>query len=142
MKRSPVRNQRPSGDYVPRMRRWLAWLVLPAVVSAFAITTTASGAGPTDRGESSAVTSRAGDTDRDGLSDFAECRRFHTDPRERDTDNDRVNDGAEVKRYHTNPRKPDTDGDDLQDGEEVKRYHTDPRKRDTDRDGLRDGDEI
>ena len=76
------------------------------------------------------------DTDRDGLSDGDEVRRYHTDPRKRDTDRDGLSDGDEVRRYHTNPRRPDTDHDGLTDSAEVGRYRTDPRKRDTDRDGL------
>ncbi len=116
--------------------------MLSAVVLACATTTAASGGPPAEREQASTVATPRGDADGDGLSDAAEARRFHTDPRKRDTDGDRLNDGAEVKRYHTNPRKPDTDGDGVQDGDEVKRYHTDPRKRDTDGDGLRDGDEV
>jgi hypothetical protein len=107
----------------------------------------------------------APDTDRDGLSDEAEARRYHTDPRlrdtdgdgladdlevlryrtdarERDTDRDGLTDSAEIRRYHTDPRKPDTDRDGLTDSAEIRRYHTDPRKRDTDRDGLTDGAEV
>jgi len=91
----------------------------------------ASAAGPVGR-----------DTDHDGLSDDAEIRRYHTDPRKRDTDHDGLTDGAEVRRYKTNPRKPDTDRDSLADGAEVGRYHTNPRSKDTDRDRLTDGDEV
>ena len=50
----------------------------------------------------------------------------------------RLSDDAEVRRYHTDPRGRDTDGDGLLDGAEVNRYHTNPRQRDTDRDGLTD----
>jgi hypothetical protein len=124
------------------MRRWVRWLVLPAVAFSCATAMAASGDAPSDRGQASTAASPKPDIDRDGLSDSAEVRRYHTDPRKRDTDGDRVNDGAEVDRYHTNPRRPDTDRDGLPDGDEVKRYHTDPRRRDTDRDGLRDGDEV
>ena len=85
---------------------------------------------------------RRRDTDRDNLDDGAEVRRYHTDPLKRDTDGDGLSDGAEVTRYKTSPRKPDTDGDGLSDGAEVRRYHTDPRKRDTDGDGRRDGAEV
>ncbi len=123
------------------MRRWLRWLVLPAVVFACATAIGRERRRPADREQASTVASAGRDTDRDGLSDEAE-RRHHTNPRKRDTDRDRLNDGAEVKCYHTNPRKPDTDRDGLDDGAEVKRYHTDPRKRDTDGDGLQDGDEV
>ena len=113
-----------------------------AVGLAGATTTVACGGPPAERQQASTVATPRGDTDGDGLSDAAEARRYHTDPRKRDTDGDRVNDGAEVKRYHINPRKADTDGDGVQDGDEVKRYHSDPRKRDTDGDRLRDGDEV
>jgi hypothetical protein len=118
-------------------------LVLSAVVLVCATTAAAtSGGRHADRVQAANGATPRGDADGDGLSDSAEARRYHTDPRKRDTDADRVNDGAEVERYHINPRKPDTDGDGVQDGDEVKRYHTDPRKRDTDGDRLRDGDEI
>ncbi len=60
------------------------------------------------------------DTDHDGLSDDAELRRYHTDPRKRDTDRDGLTDGAEVLRYKTNPRKSDSDRDGLTDGAEVR----------------------
>jgi len=81
------------------------------------------------------------DPDHDGLSNRREYH-LRTNPRRRDTDRDGLRDGAEVKRYHTNPRKRDTDGDGLSDGAEVKRYHTNPRKRDTDGDGFSDGVEV
>ena len=47
---------------------------------------------------------RPRDTDLDGLTDDAELRRYHTDPRKRDTDRDGLNDSDEVRRYHTDPR--------------------------------------
>src|SRR5918912_4084265 len=81
------------------------------------------------------------DPDHDGLTNRREYR-LRTNPRRRDTDRDGLRDGAEVKRYHTNPRKRDTDGDGLSDRAEVKRYHTNPRKRDTDGDGFSDGVEV
>jgi hypothetical protein len=84
--------------------------------------------------------SAAGDADRDGLSNLREYR-ANTNPRRKDTDRDGLRDGVEVKRYKTSPRKKDTDGDGLSDGEEVRRG-TNPRKRDTDGDGVRDGAEI
>ena len=85
---------------------------------------------------------RLRDTDGDGLTDDSEVRLYHTDPRKRDTDRDGLTDSAEVRRYHTDPRKADTDRDGLTDSAEVRRYHTDPRKRDTDRDGLTDSAEV
>ena len=84
----------------------------------------------------------AADTDRDGLSDDAEVRRYRTDPRLRDTDRDGLTDDVEVRTYRTDPLKRDTDRDTLSDSAEIRRYHTDPRKRDTDRDGLTDGAEA
>ena len=118
------------------------WLALPTVVLACATATAASGGAPADRNQASTVAFAGRDTDHDGLSDDAEVRRYHTDPRKRDTDRDGLDDGAEVRRYKTNPRNEDTDRDGLSDGAEVGRYHTDPRRRDTDRDGLYDGDEV
>jgi hypothetical protein len=85
--------------------------------------------------------SATGDPDHDGLANRREYRR-HTNPRRRDTDRDGLRDGTEVKRYHTNPRKRDTDGDGLNDRVEIKRHHTNPRKRDTDGDGVSDGAEV
>jgi len=82
------------------------------------------------------------DADRDGLSDDAELRKYHTDPRWRDSDDDGLTDGVEVSRYRTSPRRNDTDRDGLTDPLEIRRYHTDPRKHDTDRDGLTDAVEI
>jgi hypothetical protein len=82
------------------------------------------------------------DIDRDGLTDVAELRRYHTDPRWQDSDADGLTDGSEVTRYHTSPRRNDTDRDGLSDILEIRRYHTDPRKRDTDGDGLTDAAEI
>lgn len=124
------------------MGRWSGWLALSALVCACAIVTAASEGAPADREQASSPASPGPDADRDGLSDSAEARRYHTDPSKRDTDGDRLNDGAEVERYHTNPRQPDTDRDGLPDGDEVKREHTDPRRRDTDGDGIPDGDEV
>ena len=81
------------------------------------------------------------DPDHDGLRNRREYR-LRLNPRRADTDRDGLRDGAEVKRYHTNPRRRDTDRDGLRDGAEVKRYHTNPRRRDTDGDGFSDGEEI
>jgi hypothetical protein len=85
--------------------------------------------------------SATGDPDHDGLTNKREYG-LKTNPRRRDTDRDGLRDGVEVKRYHTNPRKKDTDGDGLSDRVEVKRYHTNPRKKDTDGDGFSDGVEV
>jgi hypothetical protein len=66
------------------------------------------------------------DSDHDGLSDDAEVRRYHTDPRKRDTDRDGLSDGEEILRYHTNPLERDSDGDGYGDRAEL-RQDTDPR---------------
>ena len=84
-----------------------------------------------DRDPSFAVASAGPDTDDDGLSDRAEVRRYHTDPRKRDTDRDGLDDGKEVRRYHTNPNKRDSDGDGWGDRVEVSEgtRPRDPRSR-------------
>ena len=56
-----------------------------------------------------------GDTDDDGLTDWEEVKRHHTDPREADTDGDGLLDGYEVQNG-TDPLNPDTDGDGIPDG--------------------------
>ena len=56
-----------------------------------------------------------GDADNDGLSDWEEVKRYHTDPREEDTDGDGLSDGVEVQN-ETNPLNPDTDGNGMPDG--------------------------
>ena len=90
---------------------------------------------------STAKRSAKGDPDHDGLRNRREFR-LRTNPRRKDTDRDGLRDGREVKRYHTNPRRKDTDGDGLNDRAEIKRYRTNPRKKDTDGDGFGDGVEI
>ncbi len=55
-----------------------------------------------------------------------------------DTDDDGLTDWEEVKRYHTDPHHPDTDLDCLADDEEVF-LGSDPNSRDTDGDGIVDG---
>ncbi|MBQ6924554.1 MAG: hypothetical protein IJQ73_07930 [Kiritimatiellae bacterium] len=57
----------------------------------------------------------SGDTDDDGLTDWEEVKRHHTDPREADTDGDGLTDGCEV-RDGTDPLNPDTDNDGIPDG--------------------------
>jgi hypothetical protein len=60
-------------------------------------------------------------TDRDGLSDYAEVRWFGTDPKDADTDDDGLTDGEERKTYMTDPLAADTDGGGINDGDEVAR---------------------
>ena len=74
---------------------------------------------------STAKKSAKDDPDHDGLRNRREYR-LKTHPRRRDTDRDGLRDGREVKRYRTNPRKKDTDGDGFGDGAEV-RAGTNPR---------------
>lgn len=66
------------------------------------------------------------DADRDGLTNIQE-KKLRTNPFRKDTDKDGLTDGKEVKKYHTNPRKADTDGDGFSDGEEVLVLHSNPR---------------
>ena len=82
------------------------------------------------------------DTDRDGLSDGDEMRRYKTDPLRPDTDGDGLNDGEERYVYKTDLLKADTDEDGLSDGDEVQIHRTKPLKADTDGDGLNDGAEV
>ncbi|MBI5473334.1 MAG: OmpA family protein [Ignavibacteriae bacterium] len=82
------------------------------------------------------------DTDRDGIKDGEEVRRYKTDPLRTDTDEDGISDGDEILKYRTDPNQTDTDGDGLSDGVEVNKYGTDPLKLDTDGDTLTDGDEV
>ena len=55
-----------------------------------------------------------------------------------DADGDGLTNWEEVKRYHTDPHHPDTDLDSLADDEEVS-LGSDPNSRDTDGDGIVDG---
>jgi hypothetical protein len=93
---------------------------------ATATATAATGEAGADRDRASAAVVPGRDTDRDGLSDRAEVRRYHTDPRRRDTDRDGLSDGDEVRRYHTSPRERDTDRDGFGDRAELRRG-TNPR---------------
>ncbi|MEI6646892.1 MAG: outer membrane beta-barrel protein [bacterium] len=81
------------------------------------------------------------DSDGDGLSDDDEAMRG-TDPFNVDTDKDGLSDYAECKTYLTDPLNPDTDFDGLLDGEEVLKWKTNPLKRDTDGGGVDDWHEI
>jgi beta-glucanase (GH16 family) len=67
------------------------------------------------------------DPDGDHLSNIRELR-LRTHPRRADTDRDGLRDGAEVRRFHTNPRRRDTDGDRFSDRCELRRG-TNPRNR-------------
>jgi hypothetical protein len=71
--------------------------------------------------------SAKGDPDHDRLRNLREFR-LRTNPRRKDTDRDGLGDRAEVRRYHTNPRKKDTDGDGFGDGVEI-RAGTNPLKK-------------
>ena len=62
------------------------------------------------------------DTDGDGIIDFDEINRFHTDPYKVDTDGDGIDDKTEIRSYtflsddsfdSFDIRKPDADGDGL-----------------------------
>ena len=67
----------------------------------------------------------SGDTDNDGLTDWEEVKRRHTDPREADTDGDGLMDGYEVQNG-TDPLNPDTDNDGLPDGQIPSEWHDNP----------------
>ena len=67
----------------------------------------------------------SGDTDSDGLTDWEEVKRYHTDPREADTDGDGLTDGYEVQNG-TDPLNPDTDGDGIPDGQIPSEWHDNP----------------
>ena len=56
-----------------------------------------------------------GDTDDDGLTDWEEVKRYHTDPHIADTDCDGVGDGYEIQNG-SDPLNPDSDGDGIPDG--------------------------
>lgn len=70
------------------------------------------------------------DPDADGLTNSEEIR-LGTSPTVADTDEDGINDYDEVKKYHTNPLKNDTDDDGISDLSEL-RLGLDPKKEKTD----------
>lgn len=49
------------------------------------------------------VKTRAKDTDKDGVYDYFETRRYHTDPKVADTDGDGFSDGVEIFKAKTDP---------------------------------------
>ena len=59
------------------------------------------------------------DLDKDGIADWAEARKFGSDPKVADTDGDGLKDGDEVFKYKTNPLLADSDGDGIGDAEEI-----------------------
>ena len=63
----------------------------------------------------------SGDTDDDGLTDWEEVKRFHTDPHDADTDGDGLVDGYEVQNG-TDPLNPDSNGDGMPDGWSQEQY--------------------
>jgi hypothetical protein len=85
---------------------------------------------------------RAGDTDADTLSDYAEAYVYFTNPSLADSDSDGLSDAAEVLIYFTDPMNWDTDGDSLSDSAEVNTHLTNPLSKDSDNDGLNDDAEI
>ncbi len=56
-----------------------------------------------------------GDADEDGLTNWEEIKRYHTDPHLADTDCDGVGDGYEIQNV-SDPLNPDSDGDGIPDG--------------------------
>ncbi|MCR5391609.1 MAG: cellulose binding domain-containing protein [Lachnospiraceae bacterium] len=94
-----------------------------------------------------------GDTDKDGLSDYAEVYITGTHPLVVDSDDNGINDPDEDPdedgiididevRYGTNPFTEDSDCDDITDLDEITKHNTDPSVRDTDLDNAPDGWEI
>ncbi len=79
------------------------------------------------------------DSDNDGKSDAGELF-FATDPFNPDTDGDGIGDYDEQSKYHSNPLIADTDGDGLSDAREIE-LGTEVRQIDTDGDGLLDGED-
>jgi len=81
------------------------------------------------------------DSDGDGLSDADESTRG-TDPFNADSDKDKLSDFAECKTHLTDPLNEDSDFDGLLDGEEVTKRKTNPLKRDSDGGGVDDWHEL
>lgn len=77
------------------------------------------------------------DMDGDGLTDIEESK-VGSNPKEKDTDYDGLNDYDEIKKYHTDPTNEDTDGDGLNDEFEVE-HGLDPLKLQSD--GVTDDSE-
>ena len=69
--------------------------------------------------ETITVINEDSDADDDGLT-FSGEKKNGTNPNDPDTDKDGLSDDEEVKKYHTNPLSTDTDRDGLSDGEEIK----------------------
>ena len=82
------------------------------------------------------------DSDGDGLNDYEEVYRYHTNPDNNDTDSDGLSDSDEIKTYETNATNPDSDGDCLLDSFEILYYETNATKVDTDGDKVNDGIEL
>ncbi|TFG50771.1 MAG: hypothetical protein E4H40_00575 [Candidatus Brocadiia bacterium] len=89
---------------------------------------------------------KAGDSDRDGLTDDAE-KYYRTDPKNWDSDGDLFPDGWETK-YNFDPNSTnspsptaDADSDGLNNFDEM-RHGSDPTKAETDGDGVHDGAEV
>lgn len=95
----------------------------------------------TELGTSSTST----DSDRDGISDYAEACIFFTDPTGNDTDGDRMLDREEALLKGVNPYvsdgSADSDGDGLSNFKEVL-LKTNPVEKDSDGDGFEDGYEL
>ncbi len=62
---------------------------------------------------------RPADHDHDGIYDFAEQIKYHTNPNLNDSDGDGISDGDEIFTYHSNPNNIDSDGDGISDSVEV-----------------------
>jgi hypothetical protein len=85
------------------------------------------------------------DTDRDGLTDYAEVVTHLTNPLKQDTDDDGMPDGWEII-HGFNPKSGsdallDADNDGLKNVDEY-RFHFDPRLADSDGDGFKDLEEA
>ena len=69
------------------------------------------------------------DSDGDGVSNEVEFQNG-TNINSKDSDNDGLTDFEELNKYHTDPNKADSDGDGVNDGDEVKKAFSDPNKVD------------